>query len=328
MRFSEPHYLILLLLLIPIFLFKNEGARLQFSSIHLLKGIMSKHRYFHPRRWLLVLRILALSLLLFSLARPQSGKKYSEIESHGVDIMLAIDTSGSMQALDFKWDGKPVNRLEVIKRVASDFIRSRPSDRIGLVVFGEEAYTQCPLTLDHGVLIDFLKDLTIGMAGDATAIGSGIGTSINRMKDLKSKSKIIVLLTDGSNNAGQVPPIKAAELALQFGIKVYTIGVGTKGQAPYLVDTPFGKRYIYQEVDIDEETLNEIASTTKAHYYRATDTNSLKNIYAEIDHLEKVEIKVKEYTEYEELFYALALPALFLVVLELVLGHTLLRKIP
>jgi Ca-activated chloride channel family protein len=233
-----------------------------------------------------------------------------------------------MQGLDFKIDGKPTSRLDVVKRVAADFIKNRPGDRIGLVVFAQDAFTQCPLTLDHGILIDFLDRITAGIAGESTAIGSGIGTAINRMKDIKAKSKVIVLMTDGVNNAGQIPPEKAADLAQSFGIKVYTIGIGSNGDVPFLVNTPFGKQYVYQKADLDENTLRQIAQTTGAQYFRATDTERFQEIYSQIDRMEKTEAKVKQYTEYRELFGWFAGAALLLCLAEVVLGQTLLRKIP
>lgn len=328
MRFADPWYLALCLVAVAIFsLAKAEGGRIRYSSIDRLKRLKGTVG-FHPRHFLLIGRCLALVLFAIALARPQAGKKISEVTSEGIDIMLVLDTSGSMQGLDFRLEGKPASRLEAVKTVATEFIKNRPGDRIGLVIFGEEAFTQCPLTLDHGIVIDFLNRLETGMAGDATAIGSGIGTAINRMKELKVKSKVVVLMTDGVNNTGRITPEKAAELAESFGIKVYTIGIGSKGDVPYLVNTPFGKQYMYQRADLDEETLNYIAKATSAQYFRATDTERFKEIYAQIDQLEKSEAKVKQYTEYHELFAWFAGPALLLILGEILLGHTWLRKIP
>ncbi len=327
-RFADPLYISLIILLLPMLFFgRKAGGRIRFSSIATLKKVTHTHQ-FHPRQLLILLRVVAIICLVFAIARPQSGKKFSEVTSQGVDIVLAIDTSGSMEALDFKENDKPVNRLHIVKKVVADFIDKRGADRIGLVVFGEEAYTQCPLTLDHGILLDFLKRLEIGMAGNATAIGSAVGTAIKRMKDLKSKSKIMILLTDGRSNAGRLPPLKASELANTYDIKIYTIGVGTKGKAPFLMDTIFGKRYTYQDVDIDEKTLTEMAEKTGAKYYRATDTQELAKIYEEIDKLEKTEVKVREYTEYHELFHWFLIPGLLLLLLEILLANTRLRKIP
>ncbi len=328
MRVSEP-WLFLLLVLIPPVLWwgRSSGGKIRFSHIGELKKIQPL-LHFEPRHILLFLRGLVLVLIVVALARPQSGKKFSEVRSDGVDIFLAIDTSGSMQALDFKLDDKPVSRLEMVKNVVVDFVKNRPHDRLGLIVFGEEAFTQCPLTLDHGVLLEFLKGVEIGMAGDATAVGSAIGTAVNRMKDLKAKSKVVIALTDGRSNAGRLSPEKAAEIAHQYGIKVYTIGVGTKGKAPFLVNTVFGKQYVYQDVDLDEEALQKMAQATQAQYFRATATDELRGIYQQIDRLEKTEATVKEYTEYYELFHWFLLPAILAFLAETVLAHTRLRKIP
>jgi Ca-activated chloride channel family protein len=328
MSFSTPLAL-LLLLAIPLALWfaRGKGGRLRYSSIRGIKDL-TKNRKYHPRLLLPLLRALALGLMIIALARPQAGKSFRERNSEGVDIMIAIDTSGSMQALDFKIEGKAVDRLTVVKKVVSEFIEKRASDRMGLVVFGEDAFIQCPITWNHGLLQSFLKEAAIGMAGDATAIGSAIGVSVNRMKDLKAKSKVLILLTDGRSNAGRISPQTAAELAKTFGIKIYTIGIGTDGKAPFLVEDIFGPRYVYQEVDIDEETLQAIAQATDGHYFRATDTDKLAEIYQEIDKLETTEVTLKEYTEYEELYHWFLLPGLMVLLLEIALAHTLLRKIP
>jgi len=275
-----------------------------------------------------VLRCLAIALFVIALARPQSGTKASEVLTEGIDIVLCLDTSGSMQALDFKWENERQNRLQVVKKVVSDFIKGRKNDRIGMVVFGEEAFTQCPLTLDYGVLLSFLDQVKIGMAGDSTAIGSALGTCVKRLKELKSKSKVVILLTDGRNNAGRVSPETAAKIAKTFNIKTYTIGVGTEGEVPFLVDTIFGKKYVYQRVDLDEDTLKEIANITGGKYFKATNTKALEEIYNQIDKLEKTKVEVKEYMEYEELFGWFLLPALACILLEIVLANTRFRKIP
>ena len=328
MRFADPFFFLLLLVLIPVVWYgRTSGGRIRFSSLDLFQGLKGE-ALVNPRNILLLLRILSLILLLAALARPQAGKRFSEIRSDGIDIILALDTSGSMQALDFTLNNERVDRLEVVKKVVNDFIHKRPADRMGLVVFGTDAFTQCPLTLDHGILVEFLKKIEIGMAGEATAIGSAIGTGVKRLKDLKAKSKVLILLTDGRSNAGRIEPLKAAELAKTFAIKVYTIGVGTRGQAPFLQDGFFGKHYIYQQVDIDEDTLREVANITGGKYYRATETTELEKIYAEIDQLEKTEVKVKEYTQYNELFHWFLIVGLILLLLEIFLGHTWLRKIP
>ena len=329
-RFADP-WLLILLLAVPLMVFyelKNMGSsRIRFSSLETLKALKPA-RSLAWRKVLLVMRCAAMSLLIMALARPQSGTTSTEIITEGVDIMLCLDTSGSMNALDFQLENKRVNRLQVVKKVVDEFIRGRQNDRIGMVVFAEEAFTQCPLTLDYGVLLSFLDRLEIGMAGDTTAIGSALATCVKRLKDLKSKSKVIILLTDGRNNTGTISPATAADIAKTHGIKVYTIGVGTEGEAPFLVDSLFGKHYVYQKVDLDEETLKEIAQKTGGRYFRATNTEALKTIYQQIDKMEKTEAKVKEYMEYDELFKYFLIPALCLILLEILLANTRFMKIP
>jgi Ca-activated chloride channel family protein len=276
----------------------------------------------------IILRFLAITLFIIAFARPQEGHKRTEILSQGVDIVLAIDTSGSMQALDFKKNETRVTRLSVVKDVVAEFVKNRETDRIGMVVFGANAFTQCPLTLDQNILLSFLDKLKIGMAGDATAIGSAIGISARRLKDLKSKSKVIILLTDGRNNSGAISPLQAAEIAKTLGIKVYTIGVGKRGKAPFLVDSIFGKRLIYQNVDIDEEVLNKISKMTDAKYFRATDLKSLKDIYKQIDLLEKSEVKSIDHSEHKELFHYFLIPGLILLLTEIVFSNSFLRRLP
>ena len=329
-RFADP-WLLILLLAVPLMVFyelkKMGSSRIRFSSLETLKALKPA-RSLAWRKVLLILRCAAMSLLIMALARPQSGTTSTEIITEGVDIMLCLDTSGSMNALDFQLENKRVNRLQVVKKVVDEFIRGRQNDRIGMVVFAEEAFTQCPLTLDYGVLLSFLDRLEIGMAGDTTAIGSALATCVKRLKDLKSKSKVIILLTDGRNNTGTISPATAADIAKTHGIKVYTIGAGTEGEAPFLVDSLFGKHYVYQKVDLDEETLKEIAQKTGGRYFRATNTEALKTIYQQIDKMEKTEAKVKEYMEYDELFKYFLIPALCLILLEILLANTRFMKIP
>ena len=329
-RFEDP-WLLFFLIIIPILLvyqWKGVGkSRVRFSSLDTLKKL-KRSTSLLMSYVLVLLRCLALVLLIVALARPQSGTKASEVLTEGIDIMLCLDTSGSMQALDFKWKDERHNRLEVVKNVVSDFIKGRTNDRIGMVVFGEEAFTQCPLTLDYGVLLNFLDQVEIGMAGDSTAIGSALGTCINRLKERESKSKVIILLTDGRSNAGSLSPQTAAEIAETYSIKTYTVGVGTAGEVPFLVDTIFGKKYMYQRVDLDEETLKEIAAVTGGSYFKATDTETLEEIYKKIDKLEKTKVEVKEYMEYEELFGWFLLSALFFILIEVTLRNTRFRKIP
>ena len=329
-RFEDP-WLLFFLIIIPILLvyqWKGVGkSRVRFSSLDTLKKL-KRPTSLLMSYVLVLLRCLALVLLIIALARPQSGTKASEVLTEGIDIMLCLDTSGSMQALDFKWKDERHNRLEVVKNVVSDFIKGRTNDRIGMVVFGEEAFTQCPLTLDYGVLLNFLDQVEIGMAGDSTAIGSALGTCVNRLKERESKSKVIILLTDGRNNAGSLSPQTAAEIAKTYSIKTYTVGVGTTGEVPFLVDTIFGKKYMYQRVDLDEETLKEIATVTGGSYFKATDTETLEEIYRKIDKLEKTKVEVKEYMEYEELFGWFLLSALLCILIEVTLRNTRFRKIP
>lgn len=305
----------------------KRSAVIRFSSIAALQDIQSPRAKI-LERIPLALRYLAIALIVMGLARPQEGRQSREILSLGVDIILAIDTSGSMEALDFVKDEKRITRLTVVKDVVTEFVGNRENDRMGIVVFGEEAFTQCPLTLDHDILLSFLDRLKIGIAGDSTAIGSAIGIATKRLKDLKSESKVIILLTDGRNNAGSFSPLQAAEIAKALDIKIYTIGVGTRGEAPFLVDTVFGKRYVYQQVDIDEETLQKISAMTGAKYFRATDLQSLKDIYRQIDGLEKSEVKVIEHTDYKELFPLFLIPGLALILLEILATQTRLQRIP
>ncbi len=328
-QFQNP-WLLLFLFVLPLLAFqvrKDYRATVHFSSIGTLKALRPSRVDLYAGLPF-VIRFLALGLLIIALARPQEGHKSIEILSVGVDIMLALDTSGSMQALDFIEEGKRITRLGVVKGVVSEFIDNRPNDRIGMVVFGEQAYTQCPLTLDQGILQSFLSKLEIGMAGDSTAIGLAIGIAVKRLKDLDSESKVIILLTDGRNTAGTLDPLQAAQIAKTFGIKIHTIGVGTKGKAPFLVNSILGQRYIYQEVDIDETTLQEISKITGGKYFRATDLESLKNIYKQIDEMEKSEVKVIDHSEYKELFHYFLVSGLALLLLEIGLSNTLLRRIP
>ena len=328
-QFEDP-WLLLFMLMLPYMALKGEKkqqATINYSAIGTLQSIRTAQADFFSALPL-ILRILSVMLLILALARPQEGHKSQEILSVGVDIMLALDTSGSMQALDFIKNEKRDTRLAMVKDVVSKFIENRPNDRIGMVVFGSEAYTQCPLTLDQGILQSFLSKLDIGMAGDSTAIGSAVGIAVKRLKDLESDSKVIILLTDGRNNAGSLPPVQAAQTAKAFGIKIHTIGVGTHGKAPFLVNSIFGQRYVYQEVDIDENTLKEISKLTGGQYFRATDLESLKSIYKQIDQMEKSEVKVLDHSEYTELFHYFLIPGILLLLTEIILSNSILRRIP
>ncbi len=265
-------------------------------------------------------------LIIIGLARPQSGTRKQEITTEGIDIMLILDVSSSMKAEDFK----PKNRLEAAKAVAKEFVQGRNNDRIGLVIFAGEAFTQCPLTLDYGVLTDLLDKIQIAPESwDGTAIGNGIATSVVRLKDSKAKSKVIILLTDGRNNAGEINPLTAAQVAQTFDIRVYTIGAGTRGSAMYPVDDPlFGRRYVSMPVEIDEDLLRKIADQTGGEYFRATDTEKLRQIYQEINEMEKTKIQVKEFTKYRELYVNYAGAGLILLILEILMLNTILRKLP
>ena len=307
---------------------KGPGKNsIRFSSLDTIKQL-KQPRIIFLRHLPVALRCLVIMLLVTAMARPQAGITSTEVLTEGIDITLCLDTSGTMQALDFTWKGERQNRLQVVKRVVNDFIKGRKNDRIGMVVFGAEAFTQCPLTLDYGVLLSFLDRVEIGMAGDTTAIGSALATCVKRLKDLKEKSKVVILLTDGRNNAGSIDPETAAGMARTFAIKVYTVGVGTEGEVPFLADTIFGKRYVYQRVDLDEAILKKIAATTGGTYFKATNTEALAEIYRQIDQMEKTTIETKEYTEYKELFHPFLLGGLALLLLEVVLANTRLRRIP
>ena len=332
---QSPWLLIFLLLGIPAIwqmiryvCGKVKGsAKIRYSSLSNIKN-MKKRKSRQLRILLPILRTLALLFFIIALARPQTGKTMTEVSTEAVDILLVMDTSGSMEALDFYIDENRVTRLTAVKHVVENFIKNRPTDRMGMIVFGEEAFTQCPQTLDHGVLLAFLDEIEIGMAGDATALGSAIGVGTKRLKELKSKSKVMILLTDGRNNAGFLSPVKASELAKTFGIKIYTIGVGSKGKAPFMVKGFFGKQLVYQQVDLDEETLQKIASLTGGQYFRATDTESLVDIYKEIDEMEKTSIKLKKYLDYNEHFPLFLTIGFLFLFTEIILGNTRLRKIP
>ncbi len=275
-----------------------------------------------------ILRGCILALLVLAAARPQFYNVSRDIRSPGVDIMLCLDTSGSMQALDFKLGDEPVSRLTAVKKVVSDFIKKRESDRIGLVVFGEEAFTQSPLTIDKGLLLGLVDKMEIGMAGDRTAIGSAIAIGGKRLKDLKAKSKILILLTDGRHNAGEITPLAAAEALRALGVKIYAIGVGGKGPAPFRVKTFLGTRLVHQRVDLDENTLKKVAETGEGRYFRASDSRELSEIYDVIDRAEKTDVKVKEFFHFKELYGYFLVPALILFGLEILLKTWILRVIP
>ncbi len=325
--FQHP-WLLLLLLFIPLYVAwyvwrrRTRHVTMQISTLETLGGQKPTLRV-RLRHLPLVLRMFAVALVVLVLARPQSSSSYSDSNTEGIDIVLSVDISGSMEAVDFK-----PNRLEAAKNVATKFIAGRPNDNIGLVVFAGESFTQCPLTTDHAVLINLLADIRTGMLADGTAIGMGLATAVSRIKESKAKSKVIILLTDGMNNYGAISPEKAAELAQTFGVRVYTIGVGTQGVAQIPVQTALGVRMQEMEVKIDEVLLQSIADKTGGKYFRATNNKSLEAIYGEIDEMEKTIMEVRHYTQRTDEYFPYALAALVLLMLEVVLRNTLFRTIP
>ncbi len=301
-----------------------KAATIKYSDVRIIKRAArtSRQRY---RFLLTVLRMMAVLLFVVAFARPRSGTEYTEVTSEGIDIMLALDVSSSMQAEDFK----PHNRLYVAKEEIKKFIHRRVNDRIGLVVFARYSFTQCPLTTDYGVLLNFVDQVNFGLVEDGTAIGMAIANGVNRLRESESKSRIMVLLTDGDNNAGEIDPITAASLAEAMDIKIYTIGAGKQGNAMYPVQDPlFGKRYVYQPTRIDEKTLKEIAAKTDGKYFRARSGEELEAIYGEIDEMETTEINIASHIQYLELFHFFTYAGLLLLVLEVILANTYFRKLP
>jgi Ca-activated chloride channel homolog len=330
-QFHTPQYLFLLLLVLPLFIFDVYKLRLIKFGISSTQVIANVKKTMRQRFEFLpaLMRFVALTLLVIALARPQWGNQYTEVNSEGIDIVLAIDASGSMQALDFTLEGERVDRLVAVKSVVADFIEQREFDRIGMVVFGEQAYTQCPLTLDYDILTGYLDLIEIGIAGDGTAVGNAIATSVKRLEDSEAKSKIIILLTDGRSNAGEVSPQIAAELAQKRGIKVYTIAVGSKGKkVPFPRRGFFGMKTVQVQLDIDEETLKEIAKVTNAKFYQASNTKSLAEIYNTIDQLEKTEVQMDQFAEYEEKYLNYLIPAIVLLLLAWLLQRSVFLRIP
>ncbi|GGK00530.1 VWA domain-containing protein [Parabacteroides faecis] len=328
MVFANPTYLYLLLLLIPMigwYIWKlcKSQASLQVSSSEAFDAPGATSWKVYLRHVPFALRMAAIAVLIIILARPQSTNSWQNTSTEGIDIVMAMDISSSMLAQDFK-----PNRLEASKDVAASFINGRPNDNIGLVVFAAESFTQCPLTTDHTVLLNLFKDIQPGIIQDGTAIGLGLANAVSRIKDSQAKSKVIILLTDGVNNAGEIAPVTAAEIAKTFGIRVYAIGVGTQGTAPYPFQTAFGVQYQDIPVEIDEPTLKQIASTTGGQYFRATDNSSLKEIYSEIDKMEKTKISVQQYSKKQEEYKNWALLLFALLLVEILLRNTLLRNIP
>jgi len=327
MTFHNPEYLFLLLLLIPVIYWyiremHKSDASLQISS-HRNLVHFPKSRKIKLRHVPFILRTLTISFIIIALARPQASNSWRTQNTEGIDIMMAIDVSGTMLSKDLK-----PNRIEAAKTVATEFISSRPNDNIGLVVFASESFTQCPLTTDHAVLVNLFQAVNFGMIADGTAIGLGLANAVNRIKDSKAKSKVIILLTDGSNNSGDIAPATAAEIAKTFGIRVYTVGIGSHGMVEMPMMTPMGMQYQLAQSEFDEKSLQDIANTTGGKYFRATDNSKLRLIYQEIDKLEKTKISVREYSKKEEQFYVFSLLAFIMLVLEVLLRNTYFRRIP
>jgi Ca-activated chloride channel family protein len=334
MTFGHPYFLLLLLLL-PVLAWlkgrRGEPPAFVYSSVQLVRGILNLSRT-RAGGFLSALRWLALALLIFALAQPRLTKSETRVTASGVDIVVALDMSGSMISEDFEVKGHRVNRFDMARAVLRGFIDKRPNDRIGLVVFATQAFIATPLTLDHDFLLQDLERLHIGTIDEnQTAIGSALSTAVNRLREVKAKSKIVILMTDGQNNAGKIAPLTAAEAAQALGIKVYTIGVGMRGNAPFPAGrNPFTGETIYRSmpVDIDEDTLQKIADRTAGKYYRADNTERFQAIYAEIDKLEKTEKEIKKFSQHRELFAWAISPGLALVLLEVLLRHTIWRRLP
>ena len=332
MTFENIEYLFLLLLLIPyiiwyILKYKKSEPTLQVSDTTAYRYAPKSYKN-HLVHVPFVLRLFTFSMLVIVLARPQTSNSWKNTQVEGIDIMLAVDVSTSMLAEDLK-----PNRLEAAKQVASEFINGRPNDNIGLTIFAGEAYTQCPMTTDHAVLLNLFHSLRAdiaqrGLISDGTAIGMGIANAVSRLKDSKAKSKVIILLTDGTNNAGDISPLTAAEIAKSFGIRVYTIGVGTNGLAPYPMPVAGGVQYLNIPVEIDTKTLAGIAGKTDGEFYRATDNQKLEAVYHNIDKLEKTKLNVKQYSKRYEAYAPFAWMAFLGLLLELLLRLTVLKKIP
>ena len=327
MVFANIEYLFLLLLLIPYIAWYILKQKKSEASLQNSDARVYAHSPKSYKNYLLhvpfALRMLALILLIVVLARPQTTDNWQNSEIEGIDIMLAIDVSTSMLAEDLK-----PNRLEAAKDVAAELINGRPKDNIGITLFAGESFTQCPLTVDHAVLLNLFQSIKCGIIEDGTAVGMGVANAVSRLKDSKAKSKVIILLTDGTNNKGDISPLTAAEIAKSFGIRVYTIGVGTNGMAPYPYPVGNTVQYINVPVEIDEKTLTEIAGTTDGNYFRATSNSKLKEVYAEIDKLERTKLNVKEYSKRQEEYRWFALAAFLCILLEVLLRNSILKKIP
>ena len=329
-RFASPLFLLLFFVVALVWFLRLRKKSTSHIKVSSLKGVepLSQSFMVMLSRFVPFLKIIALILLILSLARPQWGDKKINVTTEGVNIILALDLSESMRALDFKKDKKIVTRLEAVKTVVREFIMKREGDRIGMVVFGSNAFTQLPLTRDYNTIAFILDRLKIGAAGPRTAIGDAIGISLMRLEDIQSKSNIIILLTDGKSNSGELSWQDATKIAAQRKVKIYTIGVGTKGEAPFLVDGLFGKRYVYQKVDVDLDALKTIAKQTQADFFKAGDLKSLGQIYEMINRLEKTKVDVEKWVEYKELYPGLLMAGLILFLMNIVLNNTRFLRIP
>jgi len=329
-RFASPLFLLLLLAAALILFLKLREKNSSHIKVSSLKGLENTSYSFMVTLSKLVpiLKISGLIFLILALARPQFGDKKINVTTEGVNIILALDLSESMHALDFKKDNKIVTRLEAVKGVVLDFIMKREGDRIGMVVFGSNAFTQLPLTRDYNTIAFILERLKIGAAGPSTAIGDAIGISLKRLEDIKSESNIIILLTDGKSNSGELSWQDAVKIAANREVKIYTIGVGTKGKAPFLVSDLFGQRYVYHEVDVDLEALETIAKQTNASFFQAKDLKSLGKIYEMINNLEKTKVDIEKWVEYKELYPWFLVPGLILLLFYILLSNTRFLKVP
>jgi len=330
-QFVHPEFLLLLLLLPVLAIWKGRWGRPVAVRMPSTDDAISVGA--RPRSkvggFMAFFGLLAFALLIIAFARPRHGKGSTEVEASGIDIIITLDVSGSMEALDFKLEGKPVNRLEVVKNVVAKFIGKRPNDKLGMVAFAGRPYLVSPSTLDHEFLGKRLAEVKMGQVEDGTAIGSAIASSVGHLRNSTAKSRIIILLTDGVNNAGAVNPLTAAEAAKALGIKIYSIGAGTRGDAPVPVQDAFGRTHLQtMKVEIDEEMLKEVSTLTGGQFFRATDTDSLEKIYDSINQLEKTTRKLKKFQQYDELFLYFLIPGLALLLLELVLSQTRFRRLP
>ncbi|MFK5952909.1 MAG: VWA domain-containing protein [Desulfobacterium sp.] len=330
-RFASPWFLLLLMALPLVFFWRlrRHGPLHLMASHGAVFAIQPKSFILMLSALLPVFKYAALALMIVAVARPQWGTRKMNITTEGVNIVLALDLSGSMAALDFKRDGKIVTRLDAVKGVVNDFIMKRDGDRIGMVVFGSQAFTQLPLTRDYNTISFVLDHLKIGAAGPSTAIGDALGIAFKRLLDIESKSNIIILLTDGRSNSGKLSPKEAADIAATGGVKVYTIGVGSRGKAPFLVNDPLlGQRYVYQQVDMDHDTLKEIAQKTGGMFFAAKNIDELEQIYESIDRLEKTKVEVDAWAEYNDLYPWYIIPAMLLLGAYIILFNTRLMRIP